>query len=199
MSTVSSQPGVEPGREDVNVPRDSEQGAALDERSDQMVVQRYQEIAPRLSLEQYRRAATEAFRRLAADERAQFARALQEQAGQQSVPLPPLPPAADEDPEALAQLAAEVQQQAPELLVGLLEDGGAAGGTLPWEALDEATRTAFSRQFGERAPEEWARQSSQARARAVVPPARAVLSAIADAALQSSPPEAPVEASKQKG
>jgi hypothetical protein len=98
--------------------------------SDQEAVQRYQQVAPRLSPQEYEESAQEAFARLSPQQRQQFGQYLQQQARQQGVAVPDLNRDGIDDrlqdPAYLARVTTQVHQQQPGLLGGLL--GGAGGG-----------------------------------------------------------------------
>ena len=113
-----------------------EQGAPWDGISDQEAAHCYQQVAPRLSPQEYEASAQEAFARLSPEERQQFGRYLQQQARQQGVDVPDLNrDGVDDrlqDPAYLARVTSQVQQQPPGLLGGLLGGtGGAAAGDNP--------------------------------------------------------------------
>jgi hypothetical protein len=99
--------------------------------SDQEAAQRYQQVAPRLSPQEYEESAQEAFARLSPQQRQQLGRYLQQQARQQGVEVPDLNRDGIDDrlqdPAYLAHAAGQMQQQQPGLL-GQLLGGGAGGG-----------------------------------------------------------------------
>jgi Ricin-type beta-trefoil lectin domain-like len=106
------------------------QGAPHEGYSDQEVGQRYQQVAANLSPQEYQDAAEQAYARLSPQERLQFAQYLQQQAQAhgsmgfgQGAPVQQY-----QDPRALAQATAQLQQQQPGVLSGLL--GGGGGGAL---------------------------------------------------------------------
>jgi hypothetical protein len=108
-----------------------EQGAPHEGYSDQEVVQRYQQIAPNLSPQEYEDAAEQAYARLSPQERVQFADYLRQQAQQrgvsgfgQSAPIQQY-----QDARMLAQATTQLNQQRPDLLSSLL-GGGSGGGML---------------------------------------------------------------------
>lgn len=109
-----------------------EQGAPWTGISDQEAVQRYQQVAPHLSPQEYQESAQEAFARLSPQERQQFGQYLRQQAQQQQVDIPDLN--RDEiddrlqDPRYLAQVTGRMHQQQPGLLGQLLGGGGSGGG-----------------------------------------------------------------------
>ena len=113
-----------------------DQGAPWDGISDQEALERYDQIAPQMSQEQYMDAAQSAFAQMSPDERMQFGQYVQEQATQQGLSLPGLGGGMGnfQDPGFLAQMAGGLFQQQPNLpsqilggpLGGMM--GGAAGG-----------------------------------------------------------------------
>jgi hypothetical protein len=105
-----------------------------DQVSDQETVQRYQQVAPALTTDQYRDSAEEAFAKLSPDERAQFSEWLRTHAQQQGVTLPghdlndqSLDTRAQEDPAHLADVTAQLHQQQPNILEQLMGRGGTGG------------------------------------------------------------------------
>jgi len=108
-----------------------EQGPPWAGVSDQEAVSRYQQVAPYVTPEVYEQSAQEAFARMSPQERAEFARYLQQQARGQNVDFPDLNrDGVDDrlqDPAYLAQVTSRMHQQQPGLLGQLL--GGAAGGS----------------------------------------------------------------------
>ncbi len=105
-----------------------DQGAPWDGISDQEALERYDQIAPQMSQEQYMDAAQSAFAQMSPDERMQFGQYVQEQAMQQGLSLPGLGGGMGnfQDPGFLAQMAGGLFQQQPNLLSQIL--GGAMGG-----------------------------------------------------------------------
>ena len=109
-----------------------DQGPPSQGYSDQEVLQRYQQVAPQLSPEEYERSAEEAFQRLSPQERQQFAQWLQTRSQQSGVSFPD----ADgdgrddrlQDPRELARTMSRMQQQEPDLLQKIL--GGQSGTAL---------------------------------------------------------------------
>ncbi|CAA9586227.1 MAG: hypothetical protein AVDCRST_MAG88-3980 [uncultured Thermomicrobiales bacterium] len=104
-----------------------DQGAPWDGISDQEALERYDQIAPQMSQEQYVDAAQQAFTQMSPDERMQFGQFVQEQATQQGVSLPGLGGGMGgfQDPGLLAQMAGMLFQQQPNLLSQIL--GGSMG------------------------------------------------------------------------
>ena len=113
-----------------------DQGAPYDNISDEEAIDRYREVAPQLSDEDYRYAAREAFSRMAPEERVEFGRQLRDQALQQGYDFPNRSmDDQDErfqDPDYLAQVTGRVHREHPDLLESALGGGGAGlvGGML---------------------------------------------------------------------
>ena len=108
-----------------------DQGAPWDGIGDDEALDRYRQVAPRLSTDQYRDSAEEAFRRLTPEQRAEFGRWLQQRSQQQGIGLGGLETADRlDDPAALATASAQVRDQQPGLLEGLLGGGGSGAGGL---------------------------------------------------------------------
>lgn len=87
--------------------------------------QRYQEVAPRLSPQQYRSSAEEAFSRLTPEQRAEFGQWLAERSRDGNMPTS-LSPSEYSDPGRLAEYTSQVHQQRPDMLSQLL--GGVTSG-----------------------------------------------------------------------
>jgi hypothetical protein len=114
-----------------------EQGPPSQGYSGQEVLQRYQDVATRVPPDLYEQSAEEAFARLSPQERAEFARFLQQRAQQQHVSLVDynrdgIDDRMQQDPHALAQMTTRMEQQQPgllgQLLGGLDLGGGQPGG-----------------------------------------------------------------------
>ena len=109
-----------------------EQGPPWAGISDQEAAGRYQQVAPHLPPEEYRRSAEEAFARLSPQERLQLGQYLRQRARQQGVDVPDLNRDGIDDrlqdPAYLAQAAGRLHQQQPGLLGQLLGGGGGGGG-----------------------------------------------------------------------
>ena len=109
-----------------------EQGAPWEGISDREASQRYDQVASRLSPQEYQESAKEAFARLSPQQRQQFGQYLQQQARQQGVDVPDLNRDGIDDrlqdPAYLAQVTGRLQQQQPGLVGQLLGAGGGAGG-----------------------------------------------------------------------
>jgi hypothetical protein len=106
-------------------------GAPWDGISDQEAIERYQQVAPRLTPDMYQQSAQEAFSRLTPQQRMQFGQYLQQQARQQNVQVPDLDQDGVDDrfqdPSYLAQVTGRMDQQQPGLLGQLLGGDGAGG------------------------------------------------------------------------
>ena len=115
-----------------------EQGAPWDGISDQEAAQRYQQVASRLSPQEYELSAEEAFARLSPQERLQLGRLLQQQARQRGVDAPDLNGDGIDDrlqdPGYLARAAGRTDQQQPGLLGQLLGAGAPGGAQAGWGA-----------------------------------------------------------------
>ncbi len=120
-----------------------------DQVSDDEVHQAYGQVAPQLDHDQYLQAAQDAFSRLTPDQRAEFARQLQAQAGQTGVTVP-APQAAQTDPDALAQATSQIHDQQPNLLQQLFAPGGTFSNPIAKVALMGITAMAAQRLVGGR-------------------------------------------------
>jgi len=110
-----------------------EQGPPSVGYDDREVSQRYQQVAPHLSQDEYRQSAQDALSRMSSQERQQFGQYLQQQAQQQG-----LRGFVDrdrdgmddrlEDPAYLADFTSRIHQQQPDMLGGLLGGGGGGMG-----------------------------------------------------------------------
>ena len=107
------------------------QGQPHEGYTDQEVAQRYHQVAPNLSPQEYQAAAEQSYARLSSQERLQLGQHLQQQAQQQGLAGfgEGVPVNQYQDPRYLAQATAQVHQQQPGLLGGLL--GGSGGGSNP--------------------------------------------------------------------
>lgn len=103
-----------------------DQGAPWDGIGDDEALDRYRQVSPRLSEDQYRESAREAFSRLSPQQRAEFGRWLEQQSTSRGSSFDFSDPRGYEDPDMLAGYSARMHQQQPGLLEGLL--GGAMGG-----------------------------------------------------------------------
>ncbi len=113
-----------------------DRGAPYDNISDEEAINRYREVAPQLSDEDYRYAAREAFSRMTAKERTGFGRQLRDQTLQQGYDFPDRRRDDQDtrfrDPDYLAQVTGMVHRENPSLLESTLGGGGAGlvGGML---------------------------------------------------------------------
>lgn len=107
-----------------------QQGSPWDGFDDQEAYQQYQSVAPRLSDDQYRESAQEAFARLTPEQRLEFGRWLQSQSRQRGASVPDLDRDGIDDrlqdPGYLAGATTQLRSQQPGLLDSLL--GGVMGG-----------------------------------------------------------------------
>ena len=109
-----------------------EQGSPWTGFDDAEAARRYDEIAPRLSPQQYESSAEQAFSRLTPDQRAEFGRWLAQQSRERNLDMT-INETEYEDPRRLAQYTSRVRQEQPDLLgqlVGSLTGGGSSGGGL---------------------------------------------------------------------
>ena len=101
--------------------------------SGQEVLNRYQQVAPQIPADDYKRAAQEALQRMSPQQRAEFLQNLQQQTQEQNIALPG-GSAADapgaQDPNALAQILTGLHQQQPGLLGQLFGGAGSGSGRL---------------------------------------------------------------------
>ena len=109
-----------------------EQGHPAQGYSDQEVLNRYQQVAPQLPPDVYQQSAEQAFARMSPQERQEFADWMRQRAQQQNVQIPDfnrdgVDDRFQQDPRALAQATAQVQQQQPGFLGQLLGGGGSGG------------------------------------------------------------------------
>jgi hypothetical protein len=127
-----------------------QQGQPHEGYTDQEVVQRYQQVAPNLSPQEYQAAAEQSYARLSPQERLQLGQYLQQQAQQQGLAGfgQGVPVDQYQDPRYLARATAQVHQQQPGLLGGLLGGGGGGGNPLAKAALAGIAATAVSRALG---------------------------------------------------
>jgi len=102
--------------------------------SGQEVLNRYQQVAPQIPAEDYKRAAQEALQRMSPQQRAEFLQNLQQQTQEQNIALPgggaADTPDRAQDPNALAQILTGLHQQQPGLLGQLFGGGGSGSGSL---------------------------------------------------------------------
>jgi hypothetical protein len=132
-----------------------DQGAPWEGIGDDEALDRYRQVAPRLSTDQYRDSATEAFRRLTPQQRAEFGRWLQQRSRHEGIGLSGLETAdALDDPAVLASATAQAREQQPGLLEGSLGTGGAGasplGSPIAKAALGGIAAMAVSKVMGNR-------------------------------------------------
>jgi hypothetical protein len=108
-----------------------DQGPPHEGYSDQEVLDRYNQVAPRLPPDMYQQSAEEAFARLSPQERQEFARYLQQRSQQQGLNFPDFNQDGIDDryqdPRRLAQVTSRMEQQQPGILGQLLGGGGGGG------------------------------------------------------------------------
>jgi len=115
------------------------------------VLNRYQQVAPQLSPEQYQQAAMASLNRLSPQERMQLGQYLTQQAQQQGMSVPRVPHGGMgdyENPTHLAQQMAQMHQQQPDMLHQILGPGGALGNPLAKAALAGVAAMAAKKFFG---------------------------------------------------
>ena len=128
-----------------------DQGHPFEGYSDQEVLNRYQQVAPRLSPEQYQQAALASLDRLAPQGRMQLGHFLMQQAQQQGVGMPGFSQGSIgdyQDPNYLAQQMTQMHQQQPDMLHQILGPGGALGNPLAKAALAGVAAMAAKQFFG---------------------------------------------------
>jgi len=113
-----------------------DRGTPYDNISEEEVIDRYREVAPELSEEDYRDLAREALSKMEPEERVEFGRQLREESLQQGCDFPGRD-AEDqderfEDPNYLARVTGRVHREQPDLLENLLNRGsdGLMGGMM---------------------------------------------------------------------
>lgn len=108
-----------------------DQGPPQDGYSGQEVMDRYQQIAPRLPTNNYMQAAEQAFERMSPQQRQEFAQFLQQQAQQHNVNIPQLSQGTSssqlQNSGFLAQILGSLHQQQPGLVSEILS--GVMGGS----------------------------------------------------------------------
>lgn len=131
-----------------------EQGHPAEGYSDQEVMNRYQQIAPQLSPQQYQQAAQGSFERMSPRERMQFGQYMQQQARQQGYQIPDANQDGIDDryqdPNFLAQRTTQMQQQNPDMLHQILSPGGALGSPLAKAAVAGIAALAAKQFLGNR-------------------------------------------------
>jgi hypothetical protein len=131
-----------------------QQGAPYDSIGDQETLQRYKELAPELSEDDYRASAQESYSQLTPQERSEFSRWLRTRTQQQGIQVPDydlnddgIDDRAQQDPGVLADMTTRMRTQQPNILEQLLGKGG-TGGTFdnPIAKVVLAGLTAFAAQ-----------------------------------------------------
>ena len=91
-----------------------EQGPAWDGYSDREVLDRYDSVAHKVSPQEYEQAARDSFNRLSPEERAEFARYLEERARRRNIQIPDRGTGPKEDPgdvDWLSKITGQIHQQ----------------------------------------------------------------------------------------
>jgi hypothetical protein len=111
-----------------------DRGSPYDSINDREAVDRYQQVTPELSRDQYRDSANEAFGKLSPTERAEFSRWLRTRASQQGVSVPDydlnddgIDDRAQNDPGELAEMTTRVREKDPSIFEQILGKGGTGG------------------------------------------------------------------------
>jgi hypothetical protein len=111
-----------------------DKGSPYDSIGDLEAVDRYQQVTPELSRDQYRDTATEAFGKLSPKERAQFSQWLRTRANAQGVSVPDydlnddgIDDRAQNDPGELAEMTTRVREKEPNIFEQILGKGGTGG------------------------------------------------------------------------
>ena len=125
-----------------------------DTLGDEETLERYKELAPELSDDDFRQSARESFNRLSPQERAEFSRWLRERSRQQGIQVPDydlnddgIDDRAQQDPGVLADMTTRMRTDQPNILEQLLGKSG-TGGTFnnPIAKIALAGITAFAAQ-----------------------------------------------------
>jgi hypothetical protein len=111
-----------------------DRGSPYDSIDDREAVERYGQIAPELSRDQYRESAAEAFSRLSPAERAEFSHWLRTRASERGVSIPDydlnddgIDDRMQDDPGELAEMTTEVRDKEPSIFEQILGKGGTGG------------------------------------------------------------------------
>jgi hypothetical protein len=111
-----------------------QRGSPYDSIPEDEALDRYRQVTPELSRDQYRDSATDAFSRLSPTERAEFSRWLRTRATQQGVSVPDydlnddgIDDRMQDDPRDLAEMTTRVRETEPNILEQLLGKGGTGG------------------------------------------------------------------------
>ena len=109
-------------------------GPPYDTIGDDEALERYSELSPNLSREDYRQSAEQAFTRLSPEERGEFSRWLRTRSQQQGVSVPDydlnddgIDDRMQQDPGQLAEMTTRMHDQNPNILEQLLGKGGTGG------------------------------------------------------------------------
>jgi hypothetical protein len=109
-------------------------GAPYDAIGDDEAIERYAELSPNLSRDEYRQSAEQAFSQLSPQERAEFSRWLRTKSKQQGVSVPDydlnddgIDDRMQQDPGQLAEMTTRMRDQNPSILEQLLGKGGTGG------------------------------------------------------------------------
>jgi hypothetical protein len=107
------------------------QSGGAHQMSTEEVADKYSQVAPNLTPDQYQAAAQDAFSKMSPEQRAEFAQWLQAHSQQHGVDVPQLDGAgvdpSVQDPGRLAQVTTQVHQQQPGIFEQLLGKGGTGG------------------------------------------------------------------------
>lgn len=111
-----------------------EQGSPYSSIDDREAVDRYQEVTPQLSREDYKDSARDAFERLTPAERVEFSHWLRQRAQQQGVNVPDydlnddgIDDRVQNDPGELAEMTTKVREREPNIFEQILGKGGTGG------------------------------------------------------------------------
>ena len=111
-----------------------DRGTPYDSIGDDEALDRYRQVAPELSRDEYRESAAEAFGRLSPQERAEFSHWLRTRATQRGVSVPDydlnddgIDDRMQDDPRELAEMTTRVREREPNIFEQLLGKGGTGG------------------------------------------------------------------------
>ena len=111
-----------------------DRGSPYDSIDDREALDRYQQVTPELSRDQYRDSASETFSRLSPEERAEFSQWLRTRTSAQGVSVPDydlnddgIDDRAQKDPGELAEMTTRVREQQPSIFEQILGKGGTGG------------------------------------------------------------------------
>lgn len=131
-------------------------GPPYDAIGNDEALQRYSELSPNLSREDYRESAEQAFSRLSPQERGEFSRWLRTKSQQQGVSVPPdfnndgIDDRMQQDPGQLAEMTTQMHDQDPNVLEQLLGKGGRFDNPIVKIALAGITAFAAQKMMGGR-------------------------------------------------